>query len=219
LKTGITVSVTSARDRALITYLGAIASLRADDIPAPVLKGFKHLHVSSYYMQHALRPGLRGLFAAARAAGLTTSLDTGYDPAERWDGDILATLDEVDVFLPNETEIRAISGCVGMEDGLRALDNGHTVIVGKLGAEGCIANSGGELTRVEAFPIRPVDTTGAGDSFNAGFLHAWLRGRELAECLRFAAACGALSTRGLGGTTTQATVEEAEEFIHAQIRN
>jgi sugar/nucleoside kinase (ribokinase family) len=71
----------------------------------------------------------------------------------------------------------------------------------------------GRVLAIPAFPIEPVDTTGAGDSFDAGFLHAWLEGRPLRECLRWGAACGSLSTRGLGGTSRQATVEEVEQLV------
>jgi len=86
------------------------------------------------------------------------------------------------------------------------------LIVAKLGGDGCVALKGGKLVRVAAFPVQPVDTTGAGDSFNAGFLHAW-RKAPLEDALRFAAACGAISTQGAGGTTTQATEEQANEFL------
>jgi len=219
LKTGITVSITSSRDRALVTYLGAISSLSPEDLPLRVFAPFRHFHVSSYFLQDLLRPGLKNLFAQLRGQGLTTSLDTGYDPSEKWSRDLIDTLTEVDVFLPNETEIRRITGCEQVEEGLQALENGHTLVVGKLGAEGCIMRHQGQWIRAAAFPVEVVDTTGAGDSFNAGFLHTWLRGRPLPDCLHFAAACGALSTRGLGGTTTQATEEEAEAYLHAQARN
>jgi sugar/nucleoside kinase (ribokinase family) len=219
LKTGITVSITSARDRALVTYLGAIAALRAEDLPESVFAGHSHFHVSSWFLQEGLRPGLKDRFAAARRAGLTTSLDTGYDPSEQWSRELLDTLTEVDVLLPNEVEIKGITGRRDVEAGIRELDNGHTLVVGKLGAQGCIAWHRSEWLRVGAFPVEVVDTTGAGDSFNAGFLHTWLRGEELAGCMRFAAACGSLSTRGLGGTATQATVEEVERFFEAQTRH
>ena len=216
LKTGITVSITSSRDRALVTYLGAIASLSAVDLPEKIFAGFRHFHVSAYFLQDALRPGLRNLFATARKAGLTTSLDTGYDPSEKWSRDLIDTLTEVDVFLPNEVEIRGITGCDDVMEGLAKLDNGHTLVVGKLGGEGCVTRYQGNLIRIPAFPVKVVDTTGAGDSFNAGFLHTWLRGDAMESCLRFASACGALSTRGLGGTATQATEAEAEGYFHAQ---
>jgi sugar/nucleoside kinase (ribokinase family) len=213
LKTGITVSITSARDRALVTYLGAIAALRAEDLPDAVFAGHRHFHVSSWFLQDGLRPGLKGRFAAARRAGLTTSLDCGYDPSEQWSPELLDTLTEVDVFFPNELEIKCITGCQDVEAGLRQLNNGHTLVVGKLGAEGCLAWHRDEWVRVGAFPVAVVDTTGAGDSFNAGFLHTWLRGEEVADCMRFASACGSLSTRGMGGTAAQPTEEEVRRFF------
>jgi sugar/nucleoside kinase (ribokinase family) len=125
----------------------------------------------------------------------------------------------VDVFLPNRVEIQGITGSRDVEEGIRKLENGRTLVVGKLGEEGCIAWYGRGWIRVSAFPVEVVDTTGAGDSFNAGFLHTWLRGEKLADCLRFAAACGALSTRGLGGTATQASEEEVHGYFHAQARH
>ena len=216
LKTGITVSVTSTTDRALITYPGAMSSLRADDFPNHVFAGFRHFHVSSYFLQDGLRPGLKGLFREARRQGVSTSLDPGHDPTGKWSTELIDTLEEVDVFLPNETELQQITRCTDVVDGLRKLHNGHTLVVAKLGAKGCISLSGGKPLKVDALAIEVVDTTGAGDSFNAGFLHAWLSGWFLQRCLSFAVACGALSTRGLGGTTAQATEEEVEEYIRAQ---
>src|SRR4051812_48595147 len=126
LKTGITVSITSSKDRALVTFLGAIAALRAEDLPDRIFSGHEHFHVSSYYLQEALRPQLKGRFAAARRRGLTTSLDTGYDPSETWGSQLLDTLTEVDVFLPNEVEIQKITGCRDVEEGVRRLHNGRT---------------------------------------------------------------------------------------------
>jgi sugar/nucleoside kinase (ribokinase family) len=216
LKTGLTVSVTSSQDRALITYPGAIASLTAKDVPVAAFEAHRHLHVSAYYLQQGLRAGLGELFAAARAAGLTTSLDPGWDPSGKWGRDVLDAIAVADVFLPNESEIRAITGCPRIEDGLRSLDNGRTLTICKLGREGCVARHRGALVRAPSFQIVAVDTTGAGDSFAAGFLHAWLRKRELLDCLRFASACGALSTRGVGGTGGQPACQEVENFLAAQ---
>jgi sugar/nucleoside kinase (ribokinase family) len=213
LKTGVTVSITSSADRALVTYPGAIASLRAEDLPDSAFSGFRHLHVSSYFLQGALRPGLKELFARAKGTGLSTSLDPGYDPSEQWSPELIDTLQEVDVFLPNETEIRGITGCKDVNEGVRMLDNGHTLIVAKLGGEGAMSFCHRTSLQAGAFPTEVVDTTGAGDSFDAGFLHSWLRRRALQDCLHFAAACGALSVRGLGGTTAQPTDEEVETFL------
>jgi len=213
LKTGLTVSFTLPRDRALVSYLGAIGALREADVGDSVLRSAAHLHVSSFFLQEGLRPGCRALFARAHAAGLTTSLDPGFDPRERWGADIVDALREVDVFFPNEVELSAISGTADVSEALRRLDNGRTRIVAKLGAQGALTLDEGRPLAVPAFATVPVDTTGAGDSFDAGFLHAWLEGRPLRECLLWGAACGSLSTRALGGTGHQADHAEAERLV------
>jgi sugar/nucleoside kinase (ribokinase family) len=215
LKTGVTASISSPRDRALVSFLGSIAALRGDDVGDALLRGFDHLHVSSYFLQEGLRPGCRSLFTRARAAGLTTSLDPGFDPSERWGRDLEETLREVDLFFPNEVELRGMTGSSDVAGGLRRLENGRTRTVAKLGAEGCMTLEEGRVVQVPAFPVDPVDTTGAGDSFDAGFLHAWLEGRPLLECLRWGSACGSLSTRGLGGTGRQADHDEAERLVRS----
>ena len=218
IKTGVTVAITSPRDRALVSFLGSIAALAAEDVKDAALAGFHHLHVSSYYLQQRLRPGLRGLFARARRLGLTTSLDPGFDPSETWAPDLGEALREVDVFFPNEVELRGLTGADDPAEALRRLENGHTRTVAKLGRDGAATLEGGQLLRVPAFPIEPLDTTGAGDSFNAGFLHAWLAGSPTLEALRLGAACGALSTRGLGGTARQADLAEAQAFMQEHAR-
>jgi sugar/nucleoside kinase (ribokinase family) len=213
LKTGVTVSISSARDRAFVTYLGAIAALGPADVAPVSFAGVRHLHVSSFFLQTGLRAGCKALFARARAAGLTTSLDPGFDPEQRWGADLLDTLTEVDAFFPNEVELAALGRTSDPEQALRTLDNGHTLIVAKLGAQGCMTLERGKLIAVPGFPVQPVDTTGAGDSFNAGFLHAWLGGQPTEAALRYASACGALSTLAVGGTSSQADAAQVEAFL------
>jgi sugar/nucleoside kinase (ribokinase family) len=213
IKTGITVSITSRRDRALVTYPGSIAELGAADVRDGDLSPCRHLHVSSFFLQRALRPGLKSLFERAHRLGLTTSLDPGFDPDEKWRDDLIGVLQEVDVFLPNETELAAITRQSNPEDGLRGLENGRTLTIAKLGRDGCLTLFGGRLLSVPSFPVTPLDTTGAGDSFNAGFLHAWLRDEELAGAMKFAAACGALSTLESGGAPGQPSEEQARRFM------
>jgi len=216
VKTGITVSLTGPSDRALVTHLGAIEALTEDHVPDDVFEGHAHLHMATYFMQRGLRPGVRSLMKKAKTKGLTTSLDPGYDPSERWERDLVETLEYVDVFLPNEVELEGITGSKDLEEGLRRLENGRTLVVAKLGRNGCAALAGGRLVRAPAFEVDPVDTTGAGDSFNAGFLHAWLRKEPLEDAMKFGAACGALSTRALGGTTAQPSLAEALEFMRSR---
>ncbi len=215
-KTGLTVSLTCSTDRALVTYPGATSSFTAADLNDAVMDGCTHLHISSYYLQDGLRPSCRSLFAEAHARGLTTSLDPGFDPTERWNGGLREVLEEVDVFFPNEIELRGVGRSEDFVECLRTLENGRTLTVAKLGTDGCMSLNRGTPLNVPAFLTAPVDTTGSGDSFNAGFLHAWCRGYSLPDALRFAAACGALSTRSMGGTGSQATAGEAEALFHSQ---
>lgn len=216
LRTGITASFSTRSDRALVTFAGAIGALRADDIGDELLGNADHLHVSSYYLQSALRPQLKSLFVRARALGLSTSLDPGFDPARHWGSEWHELLAEVDLFLPNDVELAGISGCDSVLDGLRALGNGRTCIVAKRGRDGCATlDRDGNLLESPAFALDAVDSTGAGDSFDAGFLHAWLRGLSLTEAMRWGNACGALSTRGVGGTARQADAAEAKALLGA----
>ena len=213
IKTGVTVSISAPSDRALVTFLGSITAMTPADAASLELSGFSHVHVSSYFLQEALRPAVPELFARATTAGLTTSLDTGFDPSERWDGLGPDVLRHVDVFFSNEVELRAVAGTSDVEAALRQLRHERTLTVVKLGAAGCAALEGERLRRVEPPSVTTVDTTGAGDSFNAGFLDAWLAGVPLTRSLEAAAFCGAMSTRGVGGSTTQATRAELDAHL------
>jgi ribokinase len=141
--------------------------------------------------------------------GLTVSLDTNYDPAETWNGGLAEALRRADVFLPNETELRAIAGVADIEAALERLARRTPLVAAKLGAQGAIGRAGDETARAPSLPLDVVDTTGAGDSFDAGFVYGYLAGWDLVRTLRLGCVCGSLSTRAAGGTAAQATLEEA----------
>ena len=208
LKTGATVSLTTAHDRALLTYPGTIAALDGSMIERQWLQQARHVHAASYFLQPALAQDLPALLAEARSGGATVSMDTGWDPAGRWDSGLHQALAQVDIFLPNEVEAQRITGLGSIEDALARLAEQIPTVVVKLGADGAIARRGEEIVRVAPIPVQVVDTTGAGDSFDAGFVYGCLQGLPLAECLEFGTICGALSTRALGGTGSQATLSE-----------
>jgi sugar/nucleoside kinase (ribokinase family) len=217
LRTGITVSITSSSDRALISFVGSIGALRGEDVPEALLEGYAHLHISSYFLQGGLRDSCRELFARAHLKGLTTSLDPGFDPLETWDGGLLATLEHVDLFFPNEVELQGVTGRADPVDALRALENGRTLTVGKLGSKGAVLLDHGTPLSVPAFPLKPVDTTGAGDSFNAGFLHGFLAGSSLRDSMLMGTACGGHATLGLGGAATQVGPEELRALLKGRV--
>ncbi len=213
LQTGLTISVSSEADRALITYLGAIRELRESDVSDAMLGRFGHLHVSSFFLQEGLRPGIEKLFMRAKTLGLTTSLDTGFDPAEEWGPGLAEVLAVTDVFLPNEVELAAISGSDDVLEALRSLENGHTITAAKLGAKGAAALVNGKLVECAPLAVKPVDTTGAGDSFNAGFLHSWTRGEAIKTCLHAGVFAGGKSTEAMGGTGSQPDGATLEEYL------
>ncbi len=209
VKTGLGVILSRGNDRAILTYLGSIAELRYQDIDLSLLEQARHLHLGSYFLLDGLRPDLPRLFAQARNQGLTVSLDTNYDPAETWNGGLAETLAQTDIFLPNTTELYAISGLTELEPALAHLAGHIPLIAVKLGEAGAVAQRGTEQFRADPLPVRVVDTTGAGDSFDAGFLYGYLAGWDVAKALRLGCVCGALSTRAAGGTAAQATLPEA----------
>lgn len=211
-KTGVSVILSRSGDRAILTYLGCISALEADQIPDALLARARHLHVCSLFLQSRLRPGLPSLFRRARNFGLTISLDTNWDPSGKWEG-VLDLIAQVDVFLPNEQEALAIASAAHLPQALDLLGQRCPIIVVKLGEKGAIARCDNETVVVPALPVQVVDTVGAGDSFNAGFLYGYLAGFPLRKSLELAVACGSLSTRAAGGVNAQPTLEEALQYV------
>ncbi len=213
-KTGLSVHLRADSDRAILTYLGTIDSLSAERIAEDLPAQARHLHISSYFLQHKLRAGLPHLLRRARAAGTTVSLDTNWDPSERWDHGLPEVLALVDVFLPNEQEALAITGCADIESALEALAATVPTVVVKQGAAGASCRQGARRYYDPGFAMPTVvDTTGAGDSFNAGFLYGVLHNWEIPGALALACACGAASTQAVGGTAAQPDLAQAKGLI------
>jgi sugar/nucleoside kinase (ribokinase family) len=213
LPTGICVSMSFPNDYAMVSYPGIRESFSLDEIDIDYIKQARHLHMSSFYLQPGLQPGTVELFRHAKHAGLTTSLDPDNDPQQTWNGGMHQLLHDVDLFLPNEVEATSIARTVELEAAGKFLAGfGHTTVI-KVGAKGVCVFYGDKQIHAPAFAIQPVDTTGAGDSFNAGFIFQHLGGAPLAKCIAWGNACGALSTRALGGTEAFPTASEVEKFL------
>ncbi len=215
LATGITVSLSGAADRAFVTYVGTIDSLQAADVPRDLLARSRHLHIASYFLQTKLQSGLPSLAADARDAGASVSLDTGFDPDENWDTGLLDLLPQVDIFLPNETEARAITGTPTIDAALATLAAMTDVVALKTGAQGALACADGETVHVPAFAIEIADTTCCGDAFNAGFIEGILAGLPLTEAVARGNACGAIMASVVGNEGEMLTPSAVSELIVA----
>jgi sugar/nucleoside kinase (ribokinase family) len=168
--------------------------------------------VASYFLQTNLQPDLPNLFRRAQSLGLTTSLDTNYDPSESWSG-FDELLSVTNIFLPNEKEALSLSGESNVDAAADRLKSRVETLAIKLGADGAVGVWNDEKVRVASVPVNVIDTVGAGDSFDAGFLFGYLNNWSLEKSLQLACACGALSTQSAGGTDGQPTLDQAMKYV------
>ena len=171
--TGLTVILHHEAWRNILTYSGTIAETCWEDLDLDYLADSRHFHFSSYYLQRGLRPRVGELFQFLKSKGLTISLDTNDDPDDRWEGGLHEVLRHVDVFLPNEREACKAAGTEDLEAAIHKLSELVPLVVVKLGRKGALAQRGAERFTSPSQEVVPVDTVGAGDSFDAGFLHEY----------------------------------------------
>jgi len=214
-KTGLTVILPHESSRRILTYPGTMLEMCFDDLDLEYLADARHFHLSSFFLHRALRPRVVELFKKMRAAGLTTSLDTNDDPEDLWGDDLREVLHHVDVFLPNEREAKKASGEDDLEVAIARLAESVPTVVVKLGAEGALGQHGNKC--ITCPPVKmdmeAIDPVGAGDSFDAGFLHQYVRGESLAKCLEFGNLAGAFSTTRPGGTEAFRDLQHLEQFF------
>ncbi|HRR51693.1 MAG TPA: carbohydrate kinase family protein [Candidatus Cloacimonas sp.] len=211
--TGITVVMSYPEDYAMVTYMGAMEKFSIKDVDFQYIFQGRHMHLSSYYLQPNLRAGCLELFKRCKEAGMSTSMDPGWDPDERWEHDIIDVLQYVDVFLPNEQEALNISHKSNLNQALEELNKHASIIVVTQGSKGALLKSKDMYIQTGTYSVKPVDTTGAGDSFNAGFLYQWLNGGNLDKCMIYGSAAGAIATTKMGGATASPNLNELQEFI------
>lgn len=215
--TGLTVILHHEQWRNILTYAGTIAELRWEDLDLDYLADSRHFHLSSYYLQKSLQPRVAEMFGHLKAKGLTISLDTNDDPDDRWQGGLKELLKHVDVFLPNEREACKSAGTEDLELAIGRLAELVPLVVVKVGRRGALAQRGTERFTASTREVVPVDSVGAGDSFDAGFLHEYVRGADLQKCLASGNRAGALSTTRPGGTEAFRDAAHREKFLrHAE---
>lgn len=211
--TGLTVILPHSRFRHILTYPGTMFEMSFEDLDIDYLASAQHFHLSSFFLHRALQPRIPELFQIMKSRGLTTSLDTNDDPDDTWGGGLSETLRYVDVFFPNAREAQKISGCQDLQEAISRLGEMVPVLVVKLGEEGALARRGGEQVTSPRIQADFVDPVGAGDSFDAGFIHQYVRGADLATCLAWANRAGGFSTTRPGGTEAFRDQQHLECFF------
>ena len=211
--TGLTVILPQRKQRFILTYPGTMYEMTNRELDMAYLLGARHLHVSSYYLQKGLRAHLIEIFRKAKEAGLSTSLDTNDDPEARWPADIQLLLQHVDILLPNEREACKLAQAGDVEHAAQVLARKVPILVIKRGGHAALAYKGKD--KYSAFPpiVDIADSVGAGDSFDAGFIHQYVRKARIEECLKFANIAGALSVTRTGGTEAFRDVQHREGFL------
>lgn len=215
--TGLTVVLPQGKERYILTYPGTMAEMSTDDLDLSYVFSGKHLHVSSYFLQQAMQAGLVELFRQAKQHGLSTSLDTNDDPENRWSNEIRSLLKYVDLLLLNEHEACKLARVEDPNLAVVELSELVSLVAMKRGGLGAIARRGKEEFMAVPPTVDMVDSVGAGDSFDAGFIHQYVRKAEIADCLRFANVAGALSTTRAGGTEAFRDKQHRLKFLHENL--
>ena len=212
-KSGLSVILQRRDWRTILTYAGTIVELTLRDLDFAFLTDSRHFHLSSFYLQKGLSPQIPELFKKIKSAGLTISLDTNDDPDDTWGGQLMEALKYVDVFLPNEREAMKVARTSDVDSAVAKLAELVPVVAVKLGPDGAMAQRGKEVVKSPALRVDVIDPVGAGDSFDAGFLHQFVRGADLQTCLAFGNRAGAFSTTHPGGTEAFRDREYREQFF------
>ncbi len=212
-RTGICVVMSFPEDYAMVSFPGIRETFRLEEVDFDYVRTARHMHMSSFYLQPALRPGIPQLFRQARQTGLSTSLDPDNDPTGGWNGGMRDALTSVDLFLPNEQELMGIAGKKDFKAAVEEMRGVAGTTIVKRGSAGAFVATRDRTIEAPGFWMEPLDTTGAGDSFNAGFVFRFLQGAPLEECVAWGNACGALSTRALGGTAAFPDCGELQQFL------
>lgn len=204
LRTGITVHLVQGDDRAMLTHMGSLNALTAADVSDEILASARHLHYGSLYLHTGLLPHWIDILRRAKRLGLSVSLDTNWDPDERWDHDLARAYPYIDVLLPNEQEAMYLSGRPTYGEAISDLRKRAPLLVVKRDIAGAVAWQGEAEFAQSVFEANAGgDGIGAGDSFDAGFLTGWLEGLPLASCLAIACQCGRGVAGGVGGLAGQ----------------
>jgi len=211
--TGLTAILNYDQDRANVTYPGAMSIMGVKDIRPEVIAQAKHVHISSIFLQETLHKDIYEIVKLVKDNGATLSMDMQFDPEEKWDFDYKKILPLVDIFMPNIQELTAITGKKTLEEAVAEVRPYINVLVVKMGSKGStVVTKEGEKFLPAMLNSNVVDAIGAGDSFNSGFITAFVQGKDLEYCQYLGNLTGAINTTAAGGTgafTSKEAVEDA----------
>jgi sugar/nucleoside kinase (ribokinase family) len=211
--TGLTVILPQRKQRYIFSYPGTMFEMTDRDLDPDYVFSARHVHVSSYFLQKGMRAPLVDIFRKAKELGLTTSVDTNDDPEDHWTGDIESLLKYTDVLLPNEREACKLAHAEDVERAAEILSQKVRVLVIKRGSQGALARVSGEKFAASPPAAEVVDHVGAGDSFDAGFIHQFIRGATMEDCLKSGNIAGSLSVTRAGGTEAFRDARHREAFL------
>jgi sugar/nucleoside kinase (ribokinase family) len=211
--TGVSILVQHQQSRRTLTYPGNTLDMRWQDLDLEYLVSSNHFHLSSYFLQTGLREDVPRLLALLKRAGLTISIDPNDDPLGLWGDSFFAILKYIDVLMPNEREVCEMMRDTDTDRAMSKLAEMVPLLVVKRGVHGATVIEGARRLDSPAVLVDTVDAIGAGDSFNAGFLHGFIRGWALDRCLRFGNLSGAFSTTATGGVQAFRDRARLEEFL------
>ena len=200
LDTGVTLILPHSRSRHILTNPGCMTEMKLEHLDMEYLTSSRHFHLSSFFLHRGMIQQIPELFRQLKQAGLTISMDTNDDPEDRWADTLPEALRYVDILMPNEREACKIAGVSDVQEAVQKLSQIVPLLVVKMGSQGSMAVRGAERFLNPALAVEVVDPVGAGDSFNAGFLHKYVQGAKLGECLASGNRAAAFSTTRPGGT-------------------
>ncbi|ADL06710.1 carbohydrate kinase family protein [Lacrimispora saccharolytica] len=210
--TGISIALDVDKDRRFITYDGCVNEVTPKDIPKGLLEKTRHTHLTNYRGRIDLEEYLQ-FIEDAHGAGATVSMDVGWDDTGCWDECLFEITKKLDVFFINDKELMEYTRASTLDAGIEKLSGycSHAAI--KMGARGSRLLKDGESVYGRAYCVNSLDTTGAGDSFNAGYLYGFLNGLSPEECLKAANFCGASSVQGYGGYVNVPNLKQLKEEL------
>ncbi|MFC3746923.1 carbohydrate kinase family protein [Paenibacillus sp. GCM10012306] len=210
--TGISIAFNPETDRSFITHDGTVTAFTLNDVNEQLLSEVRHVHITGYNGRSNHKEYMT-FVKKAKQAKLTVSMDVGWDESGEWYEGIYEVIPFVDVFFCNELEALHYTRKSYVQEALSVIAVHVPVAVVKLGERGAIAARGGTILHHPSYPVTVVDTTGAGDSFNAGYLYGYLNGHDLKSCLTLGTACGSFSVTNRGGNAGFPTLAELTAFL------